>query len=128
MTSAPSAVRSRTTARPRNPAPPVTTTGLPAQNSGAGSLTADSHPPPGEAILERLDVGLDHDPHELLEADRRRPAQALARLGRIAAQRIDLGGTVVLGVDLDDVMPVQAQALGRLVEEVAHRVRLAGRD
>src|SRR5512132_408024 len=71
VTSAPSAVRSRTTTRPRKPAPPVTTTAFPAQNSGVGSLTADTHPAAGEPILERLDVGLDHDSHELLESDGR---------------------------------------------------------
>src|SRR3954451_10326614 len=55
------------TARPRNPAPPVTTTALPRQNSGAGSDTAVSHPhaAPGELVLKRLEIGVAHDLDEL---------------------------------------------------------------
>src|SRR3712207_1466718 len=67
-TPAPSASRSRTTAVPRNPAPPVTVTALPCQNPASGSVTfAHADAPPGELVLEQLDVVLDHDPHEVLE-------------------------------------------------------------
>ena len=43
-------------------------------------------------------------------------------------QRVDLGRAVVLGIDLDDVLPVHPEALAGLVEELAHGVHLAGRD
>src|SRR4051794_361309 len=129
VTSAPSACRSRTTALPRKPAPPVTVTARPSQCAGAGSATlARPHAAAGELILDDLHVGVDHDPHELLEGHLRLPAELLARLGRIAAQRVDLGRAVVLRVDLDVALPVHADVRRRLVEEVAHRVRLAGGD
>src|SRR3954454_24636551 len=102
VVSAPSSSRRRTSGRPRNPAPPVTTTGLPFQNCGLGSATADAYVSAGEPILECLHVGLDHDAHGLLERHGRRPAQLLARLGGVATQRVDLGRAVVLGIDLDD--------------------------
>src|SRR3954468_19781692 len=61
--SAPSSARRAATALPRKPAPPVTTTALPSQNCGEGSDTAltHAHGPPGELVLERLQIGVAHD-------------------------------------------------------------------
>src|SRR3954454_19915594 len=91
-TAAPSSRRSRMTAVPRNPAPPVTVTALPPQCSRDGSAMALAHPDPAarQLVLQQLDVGLDHDPHELLERRARHPAELLAGLRGIALQRVDL--------------------------------------
>ena len=43
-------------------------------------------------------------------------------------QRVDLGRAEVARVDLDDVLPVDAEVRAGLVEELAHRVHLAGGD
>src|SRR3954447_8405752 len=123
-TSAPSRSRSRVTALPKKPAPPVTTTALPAQNSGAGSAMAlaEPHGAARQLILEQLDVGVDHDPHELLEGHGRLPAEPLARLRRVPAERVDLGGPEVARVDLDVLLPVDPEVRAGLVEELGHRV------
>src|SRR5436190_21753375 len=95
--SAPSWPSRPTTALPRNPAPPVTATGLPAQKLADGSDTTFSYPnsAAGELVLERLEVGVAHDPHELGEGHGGLPAELVARLGVVATQRIDLGGAEV---------------------------------
>src|SRR6476620_6280767 len=92
-TSAPSAARSRVTAVPRKPAPPVTTTALPVQNPAVGSamLAAHADAAARQLVLEQLDVVLDHDPDEVLERRRRLPAQLLLGLRRVALERVDLG-------------------------------------
>src|SRR4051812_37120161 len=83
--SAPSASRSRVIALPRKPAPPVTVTALPSQNSRVGSATlAHPHTAAGELVLELLDVGLDHDLDQVLERRLRRPAELLLGLARVA--------------------------------------------
>src|SRR4051794_3038152 len=84
-TSAPSAARSRVTALPRKPAPPVTVTSLPCQKPGSGSAMPlpHAHPAPGELVLEQLDVVFDDDLDEVLELRRRLPAELLLGLGRV---------------------------------------------
>src|SRR3954469_20956683 len=91
-TLAPSSSRSRVTAVPRKPAPPVTVTGLPFQNEGVGSAMLLTHPDAatGELVLEQLDVVFDHDLHEVLERRLGLPAELLLGLAGIALQRVDL--------------------------------------
>ena len=48
---------------------------------------------------------MDHLGDELVETDGRRPAQALARLARVADKALDLGGPVVPGVDAQHDRP-----------------------
>jgi hypothetical protein len=59
--------------------------------------------------LGELEVGLDHDLHEFLELHLGLPAELLLRLGRVADQQLDLGGTLVAGVVLDVLLPVEVQ-------------------
>jgi hypothetical protein len=64
-----------------------------------------------------LAVGVDHHPHELLEADGRLPAERRLRLGVVADQEVDLRGAEVALVDRDVVVPVEIDVTERLVEE-----------
>jgi hypothetical protein len=43
-----------------------------------------------ELVLQVADVGVNHDPHELLEAHRRLPAELLPGLARVAQQDVHL--------------------------------------
>src|SRR3954451_6251021 len=101
-TSAPTSARRAVTLLPRKPAPPVTTTGLPSQNPGEGSDTAltDAHGTARELVLERLQIGVTHDLHQLRERHRRLPAEPFTRLGVVAAQCVDLGRAEVARIDL----------------------------
>src|SRR4051794_3537463 len=129
-TVAPSSSRSRVTAVPRKPAPPVTVTGLPSQKAGVGSAMLLTHPDPaaGELVLEELDVVLDHDPDEVLELRLGLPAELLLGLARVAVQRVDLRRPQVPRIELDVLLPVHVEVRGGLGQEVAHAVRLARRD
>ena len=59
---------------------------LPCRRGGARAVrarltdafVAEARDPARELVLERLDVGVDHDPHQLLEAHLRLPAELLA--------------------------------------------------
>src|SRR5450756_2177638 len=58
------------------------------------------------AQVELVTAGLaevvgDHFADQVAEPDSRRPAQALARLGGVADEALDLGGPVVPGIDPD---------------------------
>src|SRR3954451_20271261 len=105
---APSSSRSRVTAVPKKPAPPVTVTALPSQNSRRGSAISlpGSDSAPRELVLEEPDVVLDHDPHELLELGLGLPAEPVLGLARVAVQRVDLGGAQVARVELHVLLPV----------------------
>src|SRR4051812_23024887 len=128
--SAPSSARRAVTALPRKPAPPVTTAPFPRQNSGEGSdpTLTYSHRATGQLIFECLEVGIAHDLHELFEGHGRLPTELLAGLRRVSAQRVDLRGPEVARVDLDVLLPVDAQVPRRLLEELADRVHLARSD
>src|SRR5689334_2969205 len=102
-TPAPRSPSRAVTARPRNPAPPVTTTGLPLQNSAEGSDTAltDAYAAAGELVLERFQIRVAHDLHQLRERHRRLPAKLLVRLGVVTTERVDLRRPEISRVDLD---------------------------
>src|SRR3954447_5728985 len=129
-TCAPRSSRSRVPAVPRKPAPPVTVTALPCQNSRAGSAItfARAYAATGHLVLEQLDVVLDHDPHQVLERRLRLPSELGLRLARIAVEGVDLGRAQVARVELDVLLPVHAQDARGLVEELAHAVGLPGGD
>src|SRR5258705_10953906 len=105
----------------------------------------------GEAValdelvaLGGLEVLAHHFLDQLAETDARRPAELALRLGRVAEERVDLGGTKVAGIEGDDAavllvvalfvrafaLPADAHAqLGRgQLDELAHAVLLAGGD
>src|SRR4051794_35219041 len=107
-TLAPSSSRSRVTAVPRKPAPPVTVTGLPFQNEGVGSAIAltGADPATRHLVLEQLDVVFDHDPYQVLELRLGLPAELRLGLARIAVESVDLGRPQVAGVELDMLLPV----------------------
>ncbi len=46
----------------------------------------------------------------------------------VAQEEVDFGGAEVAGVDLDVLLPVELQVLAAVVEEVANRMRFAGRQ
>src|SRR5579859_7653598 len=73
-----------------------------------------------------LAVVVDHHPHELREAHRRLPAELLLRLRVVADEEVDLGRAEVAWIDLHVLVPVEACVTERLVEELAHRMRLPG--
>src|SRR5581483_5430324 len=86
---------------------------------------------PSEVVLfepRPLAVGVDHDPDKLVEAHGRLPAELLARLRIVADQQVDLGRAQVALVEDDVVAPVEVDVAERLLEELANRVRLAGRE
>src|SRR5215469_3290957 len=91
------------------------------------------------------EVGLDHLAHQLIEVDARRPAELGARLRGISEERVDLrrakvvridahDGTAAFAVDTDLLAPAaapfnaHAEVSGRLLDEIAHRMLLAGGD
>ena len=53
-----------------------------------------------------LDIVLDHHLDQLCETNPRLPAEDVARLGSIAAQRIDFGRPKIAAVDLDMAPPI----------------------
>src|SRR5437870_5500361 len=75
--------------------------------------------------LAALAVVVDHHPHEPGETDVRYPAKLLARLRGVAEEQVDLGWAEVPLVDLHVLLPREAGVAERLVEELAHRMRLA---
>src|SRR5262245_18963925 len=81
--------------------------------SGAGGFV-------GEIVLV-------HAPHQLFERDARLPSQLRACLGGVAHEEVDLGRPHEARVLLDVRPPVvDVGAAKRDVEELAHRVHLAG--
>ena len=51
------------------------------------------------------EVGFNHLLHQIVEAGFMPPAEPLTRLGGVADQEIDLGGTEIAGVNLDQHLP-----------------------
>src|SRR5512141_1966647 len=133
---APRSTRFRISGPPRNPAPPVTRIFFPANPLIRLELQGDGEALGGEdlaALAGRrearvLQVGIDHDPHELPERHLRLPAERPLRLRGVGAQVLDLGGPEIFRVDLHVLLPVEARVGERLLEELLHRVRLAGAD
>ncbi len=84
--------------------------------------------PPVQLVLEQGDVGVHHEPDQLLEAGLRLPAELGPGLGGIAAQLVDLRGPVVGGVDQDVAAPVQAGVGEGDLAELLDGVALPRRD
>ena len=86
------------------------------------------HGRPRDELLLRQ-VAVDHHRDQVGKRDRGLPAEDGARLGRVADQQVDLGGTHEPRVLPDQVLPVvDADVAERGVEEVTDGVRLAGGD
>src|SRR5688572_22063638 len=79
-----------------------------------------------EAILGQ--IRLEHDAHDLGERGPRPPAQDAMGLRGVAAQVIYLDRTEMARIDLDVLAPVQSDQRERELNELADRVRFAGRD
>jgi hypothetical protein len=79
-------------------------------------------------LLGEIEVVVDHLGHQRGEGGLRFPAQLLKRVARIPHQVIDLRRAEIAGIDLDEVLVVEADVAERALAEIAHRVRLAGRD
>src|ERR1051326_1037022 len=60
-----------------------------------------AHGSPDELVFQQLDVGIDHERHELGKAHRRLPPQNLFRLGGVPAQMVNFGWSEVTWIDLD---------------------------
>ena len=76
-----------------------------------------------------LEVAGDHHLDQRGEVDLGTPAEALAGLGGVADQQVDLGRPEELGVLAHVALPVVDADLGeRPLDELTHRVRLAGGD
>src|SRR5262249_42572015 len=54
-----------------------------------------------------MDIGVDHQAHEFLEAGLRHPTEPGPGLLGVAYQKVDLGRAVVAGIDLDMTLPVE---------------------
>jgi hypothetical protein len=61
----------------------------------------------GPLTPREVDIMLDHHLDQLRKGNPRLPAENVARLGGIAAQRIDLGRPEVAPIDLDMAPPVE---------------------
>src|SRR5690349_14863670 len=114
---------------PRNDAPAARSISSYASPFTRSSRWSDA---PQESGLPRPsqpgDVLVDHHFDQLTEGVLRRPAQHATRLGGIADEQVDLGRAYVDGIDDDVPAPVQTCAGKRDLAQLAHRVRLAGRD
>src|SRR5512145_526187 len=140
MSSAPVRSNRRTIADPTMPRWPATQTRLPASGNALRSAAAAI----GLVLqFHLLQILGDHLAHQGIERRRVPPAEFVLRLARIALQVIDLGrakvtrvdldqGRAVLGIDaflLDPLAAPGERAPGRgerVLDEFAHRVRLAG--
>src|SRR5262245_47625494 len=118
---------------------PATHTRLPLRRYSVRVVIASVLPLHGD------EIGLDHLAHELFEARLVSPAEPLARLRGVAEEEVDFGGSIVVGVDFDQHLtgrrvasllvatlapPFEPPAGLRKGElhELAHRMRLAGRE
>src|SRR5215211_5137680 len=61
-------------------------------NPSATCATSYRHGSDTRSALEQLEIGVDHQPDELLEGRARLPAQLRLGLGRIADEEVHLGG------------------------------------
>src|SRR5580700_8606709 len=141
----------RSNAEPTMPRWPATKTRRPARsNSGAvaAAAVAGGSVAAAMALLlepDRIEVGLDHVSHELVERHAMPPAELVVRLARIADQGFDLGRAKIARIDLDEHMAgflIQSFLVGagafpddaaadageRLFDEFAHRMRFACRQ
>src|SRR4051812_1026967 len=74
------------------------------------------------------EVGVDHHPHQLLESDRRSPAQYRARLGWIGYDTADIHRSEKLLVLFDERSIVEPQVRKRGLAKVTYGVATSGSD
>src|SRR5260221_9420546 len=103
----PARLRRRTMALPTRPRDPATKIAASSCMAGPPRLAGEAGV--GERALARrqVQIVLDHQGDQLLEAQRRLPAEDTPRLGGIALQGVDLGRPEVARIDLDMLLPVQ---------------------
>src|SRR5580692_2390437 len=140
----------RTMAEPTMPRWPATKTRRPRRsNSGAVAVAAAGGSVAAAMALllepDRIEVGLDHVLHKLVERHAMPPAEQVVRLARIADQGPDFGRAEIARVDLDEHMAgflIQSFLVGagafpddaaadageRFFDELAHRMRFARRQ
>src|SRR5438093_7025123 len=82
----------------------------------------------GRVDARLAQVRLEHQANELVEGDRRAPAECLARLRGVAAQLVDLGRAEVALVDANVLLGVEPYQPERDVDELLDAVHLARRD
>ena len=71
-------------------------------------------PRPYRVAPQAFEVGVDEQPHEPLEVERRRPAEPLPRLRRVADEVVELGGAAAQRlVDVHVLLPVEARRARR---------------
>src|SRR5262245_19910975 len=75
-----------------------------------------------------LEIRVDHHPDQPREIERRPPAQLRPRLRAVANQVLDLGGADETLVEPDVILPSEADAIERDLDEIAYGMALAGRD
>src|SRR5580700_5415383 len=98
----------RTMAEPTMPRWPATKTRRPRRsNSGAvaAAAVAGGSVAVAMALLlepDRIEIGLDHVLHQLVERHAMPPAELVVRLARIADQGLDFGRTKVARIDLNE--------------------------
>src|SRR5579862_5303094 len=121
-----------TTNEPRKPAPPVTITRCWFQKSmpSPPSTSIRFHPRnfPGQLVLQRSEVGIHHQLHQILEFNLRFPSQNLLCLRRIADQQVDFGGAIIALINLDILVPVETRVVESDLAEFPNRMRFTGRD
>src|ERR1700733_13909101 len=139
----------RTMAEPTMPRWPATKTRRP-RRSNSGAFAAWAVPPGSVAaamtlLLEpdRLEVGLHHLIHQLVERHAMPPAELVVRLARVSDQGLDFGRTEIARIDRDEHLAgflIQSLLVGaltfpddgaadtgeRLFDELAHRMRFPG--
>src|SRR5215213_4798176 len=113
---------SRATARPRMP-PPTT-----ARSHSSGATATSARLLLGHAAGQQLQIGVDHPLDHLLERRARRPAELLARLAGIADQVLDIRRMEEALVDADVIVWIEPDVREGEIDQLAHRVRLAGGD
>src|SRR4051812_45146248 len=115
MSEAPRARSFSTTCEPRKPAPPVTRIRLASQKFMVPGLNA-------RMSRFQFEVRIDHHPDQFAESHFRRPPEQALGFRRITEKHVHFGRPAVAEVDFDITFPVEAQAIKRLVEELANGV------
>src|SRR5437868_4244709 len=77
--------------------------------------------PVRQLALCELEVGVDHHVRQFAEGDTRLPVQLRTGFRGVAAEGVDLGRAVKLGVDSHIVFPVEVEPAEDFVEKLADR-------
>src|SRR5690242_263682 len=76
-------------------------------------------------LTGKLEVVFHHAPHKFGKRNLWRPSQLGARFTCVSAQEIDFGRTKIARVLVNMLLPIEFEASGRGVQELADRVRLS---